>query len=357
MKFSEILLGWYSKNKRDLPWRQTRDPYKIWLSEIIMQQTRVEQGLSYYLKFVKKYPEIKSLANAKEEDVLRLWQGLGYYSRARNLHNTANSIVKDFNGQFPETYSGLIKLKGIGEYTAAAIVSLAYNQVYPVADGNVIRFLSRYFGIKTPVNSEQGKKEILGLAGNLIDTKLPGEFNQAIMEFGALYCKPKYPDCKDCVFNSECLAFKQNFIDVIPVKIRRTSRKKRYFHYLVITGRNNSIYLKQRTENDIWRNLYDFPLLEKETKTTTNKLMKEISERLFVNINEVDLAVPIEYKHVLTHQIIFARFYKIEIPEATHFNRIPSLLKVNMIQVDTTEIHNYPVPRLMEKFLKNIYYL
>jgi len=357
MKFSEILLGWYNKNRRDLPWRQTRDPYKIWLSEIIMQQTRVEQGLSYYLKMIKKYPDIHSLANAKEEEVLRFWQGLGYYSRARNLHDTACSIVRNFNGRFPEKYPELIKFKGIGEYTAAAIVSLAYNQVYPVADGNVIRFLSRYYGIKTPVNSEKGRKEILCLAGNLIDTKLPGEFNQAIMEFGALSCKPKIPDCKDCVFNSECLAFKQNLVDVIPVKIRRTSMKKRYFHYLVISGENNSIYLKQRTENDIWRNLYDFPLLEKETKTAPKKVMKEISERLFIINNEIDLAVTSEFKHVLTHQIIFAWFYKIEISKASHFTRIPSLLKVNMIQVSKSELHNYPVPRLIEKFLKNIHYL
>lgn len=357
MKFSEILLGWYSKNKRDLPWRQTRDPYKIWVSEIIMQQTRVEQGLSYYLKIVEKYPDVQSLANANEEEVLKHWQGLGYYSRARNLYKTACSIVKDFNGQFPERYAELIKLKGIGEYTAAAIASLAFNQVYPVVDGNVLRFLSRYFGIKTPVGSGQNKKEILKLAGRLIDTRHPGDFNQAIMEFGALYCKPKNPACIDCVFNSKCLAYKQKLVEVIPNKVRRTARKNRYFHYLVIFSESNLVYLKQRTEKDIWHNLYDFPAIEKETRITSQKIIKEISELLSVRSNAVSTAVPIEYKHVLTHQVIYAKFYKIEIQGATLFERIPSLLKVKLIQVDNAGIHNYPVPRLIEKFFKNFHHL
>ncbi len=305
-----------------MPWRQTRDPYKIWLSEIILQQTRIEQGLNYYLNFVSRFPNVHSLADASEQDILKLWQGLGYYSRARNLHHTAITIANDLNGQFPDNYNDLLKLKGIGEYTAAAISSIAFNEPRPVVDGNVLRFLSRIKGIKTPIDAHTGKKIITDLALKLIDRKQPGEFNQAMMEFGALYCKPQNPNCEDCIFRTECKAYQENQVNSIPIKTKRLSSRKRYFHYLFIIYKNKSVYLRKRTGQDIWKNLYDFPLLEKNHKISQEKMVEEVTSYLAAESkNNAQVTISKEYKHILTHQIISARFYTIRLNDSKYFRK------------------------------------
>ena len=231
MIFSKTLINWYSVNKRELPWRQTIDPYYIWLSEIILQQTQVAQGLPYYVKFTEEFPSVFHLAKAQEGHVLKLWQGLGYYSRARNLHTTAKYIAAELKGEFPNNYKDLLKLKGIGDYTASAIASICFNKPEAVVDGNVYRVLSRYFGIDTPINSPKGAKEFKQLAQELIDKKDPATFNQAIMEFGATQCKPQSPDCTLCPFTSSCIAFNENRIIELPVKIKSGKAKKKYFNF------------------------------------------------------------------------------------------------------------------------------
>ena len=261
MGFSNKLIAWYKQNKRDLPWRKTTDPYQIWLSEIILQQTRVDQGLNYYHKFIKKYPNIHSLAQASEKDVLNLWQGLGYYSRARNLHFTAKYISNELNGQFPSKHKEILKLKGVGEYTAAAISSFSYKEVYPVIDGNVYRVLSRIFGVENPIDSTEGKKVFKKLAAELINTKNPDTYNQAIMEFGALQCTPKKPKCEDCPFLLECFAYKNELIAELPKKENKIKQRNRYFNYLVIIN-DDAFYLNERKEKDIWQGLFDFPVFE-----------------------------------------------------------------------------------------------
>ena len=354
MKFATTLLTWYKKNKRDLPWRHTRDPYKIWISEIIMQQTRIDQGLDYYLKFIRRFPSINSLAEASEHDVLKLWQGLGYYSRARNLHQTATVIANDLIGKFPENYHDLLKLKGIGEYTAAAISSIAFHESRPVVDGNVLRFLARFYGINTPINSHSGKIIITNLALKMIDPKQPGEFNQAMMEFGALFCIPRNPKCTECIFQTGCKAFLKNLVANIPVKIQKLSQRKRYFHYLFITYRNNAVYIKKRAGNDIWRNLYDFPFLEKKENSSLKKMLQDISDYLCIDlmINK-KITISKEYRHVLTHQVISAKFVTIPL------NNLKQYIDLNLRNggvwdsVELSCIDGYPVPRLIEKFLKD----
>lgn len=351
MKFSEKIISWYQVNKRDLPWRKTNDPYKIWLSEIILQQTRIDQGLGYYIRFCSNYSDVNSLASASEEQVLKLWQGLGYYSRARNMHKTARMIVDKYQGQFPDKHSDIIKLKGIGEYTAAAIVSFAYNQVYPVVDGNVMRLLSRIYGIKTPINSTEGKKEINSLAWKLIDKKQAGEFNQAIMEFGALQCKPQNPDCKICIFRAGCIAYKKGMVSDIPSKINKTKIRNRYFHYFLLTF-EEEIYLNKRTTNDIWQNMYDFPHIESDhflskkliNKKFSNKFKIPEGQVLFLNNSD-------SYKHILTHQRIFARFYEVKIPDQDQFRKIGSISGQQLICVQKAMINQFPLPRLIDKYL------
>ncbi len=245
-----------------MPWRETSDPYCIWLSEIMLQQTRIEQGLPYYLAFTNAYPSIFDLANASEEEVLKLWQGLGYYSRARNLHATAKYIAFELNGKFPETYEGLLKLKGVGDYTASAIASISYNEPVAVVDGNVYRVLSRYFDIDTPINSTAGIKEFKLLAKELLDKEDPATYNQAIMEFGALQCKPQSPLCNTCPLSASCLALKNNKISMLPVKLKKGKIKKRYFNYLVFQSEENKTILEKRSGKGIWEGLYQFPLIE-----------------------------------------------------------------------------------------------
>ncbi len=259
MSFSKTLITWYLDNKRDLPWRKTKDPYHIWLSEIMLQQTRVAQGLPYFLAFTEAFPTVFDLAKADEEKVLKLWQGLGYYSRARNLHATAKYISEELSGNFPNNYKDLLKLKGIGEYTAAAIASFSFKECVPVVDGNVYRVLSRYFDIETDIASSGAKKEFTQLASELIDKKKPELFNQAIMEFGALQCVPKSPDCNSCPLDNSCLALAKNKVSQLPIKLKKQKITNRFFNYLLVIDNKNQAIINKRTQKGIWHNLYEFP--------------------------------------------------------------------------------------------------
>ena len=271
--FYKKLIYWYLQNKRELPWRTTTQPYFIWLSEIILQQTRVNQGIPYYLKFVKSFPTIEILANASEENVLKLWQGLGYYSRARNLHLTARYITNQLNGVFPKNYKELIKLKGLVDYTASAISSVWFNEPRAVVDGNVYRVLARVFGIDIPINSSRGINEFKNLAQQLVDTKQPGIYNQAIMEFGARYCVPQNPNCNTCIFNDRCIAFQKQLVSELPVKLPKTSIINFFFNYIVIISEDDKTVLRQRTEKGIWQKLYAFPLLDPSNDVILSQIM------------------------------------------------------------------------------------
>jgi len=349
MNFSAQLLFWYKNNHRDLPWRNTRNPYLIWISEIILQQTRVNQGYQYYLRFIERFPDVKTLAGAKEEDVLKLWQGLGYYSRARNIHHAAQQIMKDFKGVFPSDYHEIIKLKGIGNYSASAIASIAFKQVYPVIDGNVLRVISRIYGISTPVDSSKGKTEVQLILNTLIDQQHPDIFNQAIMELGAMVCNPQNPKCEVCPLQVLCFAFEKKCIASFPVKTKKIHQRIRYFYYLVIqfpSKHESHIYLNKRTNNDIWKNMYDFPLLEadKELSITDDILtgIKKILPDQQFSIKGISK----NYKHQLTHQTIFACFIDIEtttiLPQAENYLTIPY-----------NNIHQYPIPKLIDNYLND----
>lgn len=321
MKFSKALIQWYLQNKRDLPWRNDTNPYTIWLSEIMLQQTRVAQGLPYFLRFTEAFPTVFDLADADEEEVLKLWQGLGYYSRARNLHKTAKQIAFEFNGEFPKTYSELLKLKGIGEYTAAAIASFAYNESVPVVDGNVFRVLSRYFDVETDIASAGAKKEFTQLAAALLPKAEANLFNQAIMEFGALQCVPKNPDCSSCVFNESCLALQKKKVAQLPVKSKKLKVTKRYFNYLVFSDENNNTKISKRTQKGIWHNLYEFPLIETQTLENDVTVLELIQNQDFVKnrIQEIQLYNPDAIVHKLSHQHLSIKFWNIKV-EGVLFN-------------------------------------
>jgi len=342
MIFSKILINWYSVNKRELPWRKTTNPYKIWLSEIILQQTQVKQGLPYYDNFNAKYPSVLDLANANEDAVLKLWQGLGYYSRARNLHATAKHIANDLNGQFPNTYKELLKLKGVGDYTASAIASIYFNEVTAVVDGNVYRVLSRYFGISTAINSSKGAKEFKLLAQKLIDKKQPAEFNQAIMEFGATQCKPKNPDCTVCPFNKGCIAFNKRIIGELPVKIKSAKAKKKHFNFLVFISEDEKTILQQRKGKGIWQNLYQFPLVETENAIGFNTFKGLIeSHELLINQNfELLLYNKDAIVHKLSHQHLYTQFW------------IVKVAKLPVAGVSTESIRDFAVPILIGDFIE-----
>jgi len=345
MEFTQKLLNWYHRNKRDLPWRHTLDPYHIWLSEIILQQTRIDQGTPYYHRFLSVFPGVHDLANASEQDVLKLWQGLGYYSRARNLHVTAKEIVRKYKRKFPDSYEDLIKLKGIGAYTAAAIASIAFHKPVPLVDGNVLRFLSRYFGIEDPVDSGKGKSEVLKKAQRLMDPRDPGSFNQALMEFGARKCIPLNPECKSCIFKKECVAFILGMVDRLPHKAGKKSQRERFFHFLVIHIRGKEgFYLYKREENDIWRNLYTFPLIETGKLCSLEELKAgDTWKEIFTDHQADHIKQSGTFRHILTHQIIQARFYEMETEKP--FNR-------KWIFVCNSEIEKFPLPKLVEKYLK-----
>ena len=336
MDFSNRLIYWYLQNDRDLPWRKTKNPYFIWLSEIMLQQTRVHQGLSYYITFTKEFPTVFDLAKASESKVLKLWQGLGYYSRARNLHHSAKYIAKDLDGKFPSTYEEIKKLKGVGDYTASAISSICFNESQAVVDGNVYRVLSRYFGIKTPINSSAGIKEFKELAQTLIDPKQPGSYNQAIMDFGALHCKPQNPLCETCPLNDSCIALAKKTIKQLPVKEQKIKIRKRYFNYLVFISDDNKTMLSERKGKGIWQGLYEFPLIETEKGISNEEVSVQISEKeniVLFNENEI--------VHKLSHQHLYTKFWIVK-KDVLHEN-----------QISWNSIKKYPVPILIANFLEN----
>ncbi|TCP28033.1 A/G-specific DNA-adenine glycosylase [Tenacibaculum skagerrakense] len=341
MFFYKTLINWYLKNNRDLPWRKTQSPYEVWLSEIMLQQTRVAQGLPYFLKFTEAFPTVFDLANADESEVLKLWQGLGYYSRARNLHFTAKYVANELHGQFPNSYKELLKLKGIGDYTASAIASICFNEPAAVVDGNVYRVLSRFFGIDTPINSAEGIKEFKVLAQSIIQKDNPGRYNQAIMDFGALHCKPQNPLCNDCPLASKCVAFEKAKVSEFPVKIKKIKIKKRYFNYLVVISEDGKTLFSERTGKGIWQGLYQFPLLETSKNISVDEL---ISNDEFTAVIPNDASISLfnkeEIVHKLSHQHLITKFW---------------IIKVNSIEgslVDWNDIEQFPTSVLISNFLK-----
>lgn len=347
MNFTHKALIWYSKNKRDLPWRKTTNPYKIWLSEIILQQTRVAQGMNYYLKFIENYPTLSHLAHASEDQILKDWQGLGYYSRARNMHFTAKFILNELNGEFPSNYDDLLALKGIGEYTAAAIASFAFNQPKAVVDGNVFRILSRYFGIDSPIDSSHGKKEFKDLAQSLISNEQPAEYNQAIMELGALQCMPHNPDCDKCPFQDSCHAYNYGKIKELPYKAKKTKQRLRHFNYLVIQQKDK-VFLKKRISKDIWQNLFDFPLIETEKAIETDELLRIIEEKQLFGKEKFHLiGSSVCYKHVLSHQKIHAVYTQLSIDDSCVVN------DDGAFSINKEQLPDFAVPKLLDNYLKN----
>lgn len=348
--FVHRLLEWYPQYKRDLPWRNTDNPYIIWLSEIILQQTRVAQGLPYFERYLKNYPTLQDLALASSEEVMRLWQGLGYYSRARNLHDCAKDLYYNYGGNFPENYAGLLKLKGVGSYTAAAIASFAFEEAVAVVDGNVFRVLSRYFGIATDIASAGGKKEFEQLANKLIPHDRPGEFNQAIMEFGALQCVPKNPVCESCPLNEGCFAFQKNMVNELPVKNKKLKIRERYFHYFhIVCGKYTVV--KKRKEGDIWQGLFDFPMRESEKISVNLKNPNLIFDDNLVFGTITVINDEHVYKHILTHQRIFANFVQFVIDE-DFLSELENWAKANDYQVvDVGKLEDLAKPRLILKYL------
>lgn len=342
MDFSKTIINWYSEHKRNLPWRKTKNPYFIWLSEIILQQTQVKQGLPYYNRFVETFPTVFDLANAPEETVLKLWQGLGYYSRARNLHATSKYIAEALNGVFPNTFADLIKLKGVGDYTASAIASIAFGEPTAVVDGNVYRVLSRYFNIDTPINSTAGIKAFKTLATELIDHSQPATFNQAIMEFGARQCRPKNPDCMFCPLQTGCLAFNKGKVSDLPVKLKKTKVKQKFFNYLVLIDSKNKTLFEKRTGKGIWQNLYQFPLVETEQSLQPEDFsdIENNYSKLKQHTFDYSLYNTEDIVHKLSHQHLYTKFWILEI-DGTLDNSIP--LKQTL---------DYPVPVLISDFLE-----
>ena len=313
MEFSNSLIHWYLQNKRDLPWRNTANPYLIWLSEIMLQQTRVAQGLPYFLAFTEAFPTVFDLAKADEEQVLKLWQGLGYYSRARNLHATAKYIAMELNGNFPENYKNLLKLKGVGEYTAAAIASFSYNEPVAVVDGNVFRVLSRYFNIDSDISDGKTKKEFQNLAQEVLPLDKPALFNQAIMEFGALQCVPKNPDCNSCVLNSSCSALQQKKVAQLPVKSKKKKVTNKFFNYLILKDVDANYIVQKREGKGIWENLYEFPLMETEELVSELDFMNCLSKMDFFNQKSIEIFAlnPQVIQHKLSHQNLYIRFFRL----------------------------------------------
>ena len=345
--FSDLVIRWYLSHKRELPWREISDPYKIWVSEIILQQTRIAQGLNYYLRFIERFPDIASLASASENEVLLQWQGLGYYSRARNMHTAAKEMMTLHQGAFPTDYEGIRSLKGIGDYTAAAIASFAYNLPHAVLDGNVFRVLSRYFEIETPIDSTQGKKQFSELVNELLDKKKPALFNQGLMDLGATVCLPSSPKCDECPLQDSCLSLAHNSQTSYPVKGKKLIQRNRYFIYLVIVDPDNNYFLHRRDGKDIWQGLYEFPLVElSDPFCGPNQQMlieKTLSDE-FSNITILNVKPSI--KHVLSHQNIHAQFVE---ATGTYKNKSHS----QYVKVPLSELSNYAISRLTEIYLEN----
>lgn len=347
MNFTKTLKHWYSEYKRELPWRGTLNPYYIWLSEIIMQQTQVKQGLPYYEDFVANFPTVFDLAKAKEKDVLKLWQGLGYYSRARNLHFSAKYIVDNLQGVFPKTYKELLKLKGVGDYTASAIASICYNEPTAVVDGNVYRVLSRYFGIDIPINSSQGIKVFKAKAQTLLPKDNIGDYNQAIMEFGAVQCKPKTPNCEVCPLNKKCVALALNKIIELPVKVNKTKIVKKHFNFLVFISGKHTTILTQRTKKGIWQKLYQFPLIETKEPLKEEEFNRNNDVVSFLNGMDYNFSLYNEKEivHKLSHQHLYTKFWILKARELPQKG------------IEISKIKFYPVPILISRFIDEFNFL
>lgn len=343
--FHKILTLWYQQNKRDLPWRVNNDPYSVWISEIILQQTRIDQGTSYYLRFIRRFPDIETLANSSEEEVLKIWQGLGYYSRARNIHHAALQIMNEFNGQFPASYNIIRTLKGIGDYTAAAIASISFGSENAVIDGNVYRVLSRIFGIATPIDTSNGKKEFSALAHSLLDKQNPGIFNEALMEFGALQCVPRNPLCIQCPFQNRCVALRNNQIEQFPFKSKQPKQKNRYFNYLYISHEGN-FYLEKRQAKDIWHNLYQLPLIETSEQADETEIISSPEfQNLFNGLKVTIESVTPEIIHLLTHQRLHIRFFQISLSQ--------QIINSPWLMTNESDVFRFPIPKPIDNYLIN----
>lgn len=345
-EISQVLIQWYDANHRDLPWRRSTDPYRIWISEVILQQTRVAQGLEYYNRFVEHFPNVQALAEATEDELMKQWQGLGYYSRARNLHAAARTIVEQYQGVFPTTYPEVRALKGIGDYTAAAICAFAYNQPYAAVDGNVYRVLSRLFGVDLPIDTPVGKRFFADLATDLLDRQQAALQNQAMMEFGALQCVPRSPDCTICPLAAQCVALCQERVEMLPVKVGRTEIKPRYFNYLYLHCLKQTVLVK-RTAKDIWQNLYEFPLVETEKPIEFEQLRRDprfiawVGKQKFTVLSKVTMP-----KHQLSHRTIYATFYEICV------DHWPDSWPGEASVLSQSELDRYPISRLTELYLQ-----
>lgn len=345
MNFTSIILHWYQSNKRQLPWRETRQPYPVWVSEVILQQTRVNQGLDYYHRFLETFPTVLDLANASEQQVLSVWKGLGYYSRARNMYATAKRVADEFDGNFPVDYDSLILLKGIGPYTASAISSICGNEPHPVVDGNVIRVFSRIFGIHEPAGSGPGHKKVYEKSLSFIDHDDPGNYNQAVMEFGALFCKPRLPLCDECAFRKDCFAYKTGRVNELPIPKTPIAKRERFFNYLVFSRDDGAVLMQKRTTEDVWRNLWEFPLVEMETALSS----AAPSHPLVDLLPDTTDAIAWEYtdtRHILTHQIIHARFFKMNTAPASIADTSDYVWQPNPL------ISGLPIARMIEKYLE-----
>lgn len=334
------LHSWYHINKRDLPWRHTSDAYLIWLSEIMLQQTQVAQGLPYYLKFSKRFPTVQELAAAEEEEVLKLWQGLGYYSRARNLHAAAKQVIQEYGGAFPRQYDELIKLKGVGDYTASAVSSFSAGEAKACVDGNVIRVVSRLFGMDVPYDTGEGQRNIRTLALELLDKNDSHTHNQAIMEFGALQCTPKNTDCEKCPLQNKCMAFAKGKVQDLPIKSKKTKVQNLFLYYFVFLH-DNSTLIKQRSDSGIWKNMYEFPLLESEKKVSKKELLLTLTDILKEQASQISFSEV--YTHILSHRKIQATFIHVDIAGA-----LPDIKDAQKVLF--ADFENYPVSRLMERF-------
>ncbi len=345
-KFAPFLLKWNKeKNRREMPWKGEKDPYKIWLSEIILQQTRVEQGLSYYNIFIKTFPNVHKLANAKDEKIFKLWEGLGYYTRCRNLIATARLIAKERKGVFPDTYEEILSLKGVGPYTAAAISSFAYNLPHAVVDGNVFRVLARVFGLTTPTDSTIGKKHFNALAEELLDKKQPGLYNQAIMDFGATICKPAVPLCKKCVFKKHCVAFENDMVAELPVKEKKIKIKKRWFYYIVIEFKNE-VAIVQRKGKDIWQDLHEFPLIESVKALNKSNILKQLVLKQWLIEGTYEVRdISSHFKQLLSHQLINSQFITIKLNKK---------IEGNWKWISKEKLKTFAFPQLINQFLKNL---
>lgn len=348
--FTQKLLKWAKQVDRPMPWKGEKNPYLIWLSEIILQQTRVEQGLPYFIRFKENYPTVHDLANAPEDEVMKLWEGLGYYSRARNLHFTAKFISKELDGNFPKKHEDIISLKGVGNYTAAAIASFAYDLPHAVVDGNVYRVLARFFGIETPIDSTEGKKQFAILANKLLDKKQPALYNQGIMDFGAIQCMPKVPLCENCLLKKHCTAFHENTVSLLPIKSKKIKKKTRYFNYLIINF-ENQILIKKRTAKDIWQNLYDFPLIETEGVLEKETLIESKIWKDCIGKNKYEITrISKPFQQTLTHRKIIATFVEIHLNKDFSNKKIE---KYDYLKMDRKNLSTFAFPKIIDLYLQD----